>query len=377
MEATENTEKPKEKKDPPKKKEQKDTPKKKVEQDPLKNKKEKGTKKDNKKKEEKDTIERNEEKPQKKEEKLKKSKEEKKDKPQKKEEAKKKEDTVKEKMTITKKKAKDGEAEGGPKKKQKTVNTKADIEPKVEHKGQGGAIKPKSKPRRRLALVIGNSKYKTGGVLANASKDARDMAQALEKLGFLIHTGNAIVDADSKTMKSSLREFAKELESPEHVDTIAFFYFAGHGVHVENDNYLLPVDDQELNDEHEISKAALGLLQVNKKMQNGAREQKGISVQIVDACRAKVYRGGQNFVRTDAVNGTMQAYACSPEQFASDGVPGENGLFTHQLLKHITRKDSFYQILVDAKDAVRERNTKQMPQVAENMYKPHLFRIHN
>src|SRR5437870_380202 len=95
---------------------------------------------------------------------------------------------------------------------------------------------------KRLALVIGNSKYKKQA-LSNPGNDAKLIAKSLRDLGFevLLFTELGVRD-----LRKVTREFAQRLAKE---DGVAIFYFAGHGVEINGRNYLLPVDIEVENEE--------------------------------------------------------------------------------------------------------------------------------
>jgi hypothetical protein len=98
-------------------------------------------------------------------------------------------------------------------------------------------LAPAVEAARRVALVIGNSAYKHAGELVNPKNDAADMAAALKKLGFQVIDG---FDLDKARFDLAVRDFAKALVG---ADSAVFFY-AGHGLQVAGQNYLVPVDAQ-------------------------------------------------------------------------------------------------------------------------------------
>src|SRR5271165_1914566 len=126
----------------------------------------------------------------------------------------------------------------------------------------------------RSALVIGNSSY-TFAPLANPSHDASDIAQALRAAGFSVET---VLDADKRSMLEALRHFGSTLAQRKGV---GFFYYAGHGVQIAGENYLVPVDVK--------IESETGLKQsiVNASAAVDAMAAPGISLNIVvlDACR--------------------------------------------------------------------------------------------
>ena len=88
---------------------------------------------------------------------------------------------------------------------------------------------------RRVALVVGNGAYRFAPVLANPPNDEADIAAAFRSLGFEVVERH---DADRVAMADAVREFAAELPGS---DT-AVFYYSGHGLQVDGENYLVPVD---------------------------------------------------------------------------------------------------------------------------------------
>ena len=91
---------------------------------------------------------------------------------------------------------------------------------------------------KRVALVIGNSAYRSAPALPNPAADARLMSDTLLSLGFFVVGGGARLDLDKKGFDDALGEFGKELIGAD----VALFYYAGHGVETHGLNYLVPVD---------------------------------------------------------------------------------------------------------------------------------------
>jgi uncharacterized caspase-like protein len=91
--------------------------------------------------------------------------------------------------------------------------------------------------QKRVALVIGNSSYRHAGELANPRNDATDMAAALKAHGFQIVEG---FDLDKTGLERKLREFATVLRGAE----VGVFFYAGHGLQVSGQNYIVLTDAQ-------------------------------------------------------------------------------------------------------------------------------------
>lgn len=72
----------------------------------------------------------------------------------------------------------------------------------------------------RYALVIGNSRYAELGELKNTLNDARDMAEALEDLGFEV---TSLINADLIAMEDAVSRFTSTLAASSNA--IGLFYF--------------------------------------------------------------------------------------------------------------------------------------------------------
>src|SRR5512146_1439035 len=94
------------------------------------------------------------------------------------------------------------------------------------------AIETKEK---RIALVIGASAYRYAPQLANPANDARRIAEALRHLNFDV---DERIDPDFRTMSEALRRFGIRAQQAD----AALVFYAGHGVQVDHENYLIPVD---------------------------------------------------------------------------------------------------------------------------------------
>ena len=179
----------------------------------------------------------------------------------------------------------------------------------------------------RYALVIGNSAYKDKP-LKNPANDARDMAQALQRLGFDVQLK---VDAGMRDMEESIREFGTRLKR----GGVGIFYYAGHGIQVQGANYLVPIGAR-LGSESDAKFECVDAGRVLGKMEDAGNE---LNIVILDACRnnpfARSFRSvDQGLARMDAPTGSMVAYATAPNSVASDG-KGQNGLYTKHLLANI------------------------------------------
>ncbi len=179
----------------------------------------------------------------------------------------------------------------------------------------------------RYALVIGNSHYQQSP-LKNPVNDAKDMAHALKQVGFEVLLK---LDANQQDMEEAIDRFARQLTS----GSVALFYFAGHGVQVNGENYLIPVG-ADIARQSDVRYKAVNTGQVLNAMGDSNNN---LNIIILDACRnnplPRSYRSAaRGLARMEGPKGTIFGFATSPGSVAADG-ERNNGLYTEQLLKHI------------------------------------------
>jgi hypothetical protein len=179
---------------------------------------------------------------------------------------------------------------------------------------------------RRVALVIGNSAYAIGP-LKNPVNDARAMTAALRELSFdVIHKE----DLNREDMRRAIREFGAKISK----GAVGLFYYAGHGVQVRGENYLIPVDAAPESAD-EIDDDGVNAGYVLEKMESAGN---GMNIVILDACRnnpfTRSFRSGSDgLASVEAPTGTLIAYATGPGKVAGDGGTSGNGIYTQELLK--------------------------------------------
>ncbi len=195
--------------------------------------------------------------------------------------------------------------------------------PAVPQSTGGGA----SRSERRVALVIGNGAYEVGP-LKNPVNDARAVAQALGGVGFEVLKHENLTQNE---MKRAIRAFGEKLRA----GAVGLFYYAGHGVQVKGENYLIPLRAQ-IDGEAEVEYEAVSLGFVLAQMEDARNR---MNIVILDACRdnpfARSTRSGTRGLAVVSAPGEMLvAYATGPGSVANDG-DGENGVYVQELLKHV------------------------------------------
>lgn len=186
--------------------------------------------------------------------------------------------------------------------------------------------RPDGAPDRRLALVIGNQAYPTMA-LKNAAQDARDVQAALRDVGF---DATLLLDATKRQMDAAVGRFVDALQPGD----VALVYYAGHGVQVAGENYLLPVDVETADEASMRYSSYSASLLHDRIAERGAQ----LKILVFDACRNNPFRSSRSLSQglapmTAPGRGTFIAFATGPGSTADDNLSGSNGLFTAALLE--------------------------------------------
>jgi len=185
---------------------------------------------------------------------------------------------------------------------------------------------------QKFALVIGNGEYKNLNRLVNPVNDADDVARALEYLGFKVEK---LLNANLFQMEEAVTRLKNRLNAS--VDTFGFFFYAGHGVQSNGENFLIPVGEN-IPSENYLRNRALSVQVVLDDLNDAGNS---LNVVVLDACRDNPFswsrsgsaNRGLAFVSRQPADSII-VYATSAGQTASDG-EGRNGLFTSQFLPNL------------------------------------------
>jgi uncharacterized caspase-like protein len=184
----------------------------------------------------------------------------------------------------------------------------------------------------RVALVVGNGDYEGDlGKLKNPTNDAALMADTLKGLGFDVVL---VENADQKEMKRAIREFGQKLRGTGG-NGIGLFYYAGHGVQVDGENYLLPIGAQ-IEAEGDVELEAVSASSVLSQMQYAGN---AVNLVFLDACRnnplTRNFRSGsRGLARVDAPRGSFVGYSTAPGDVSVDG-DAQNSPYTLALVEEL------------------------------------------
>lgn len=201
----------------------------------------------------------------------------------------------------------------------------------VKYNGKWGYIK---KPlfnlkvrNKRFALVVGNDAYESMNPLTNAINDSKAIETRLTSLGFEVIR---IENANKANFQKRIGEFAEKLKD----GGTGLFYYAGHGVQFDNENYLVPTDADT------TQRSCISTDDILYAMEN---RENAVNILILDACRSNA-RGEKDKKRTFAkpdfdAKGSFIAFSTSPENIALDGSPDcpRNSVYTCELLKNMKK----------------------------------------
>jgi hypothetical protein len=174
----------------------------------------------------------------------------------------------------------------------------------------------------RIALVIGNGAYQHVPRLDNPVNDARLIAATLRKLGFTLVGGQEQTDLDHAAFERVIREFGARLAG----SSVGLVYYAGHGVQVQGNNYLVPIGANPTG----IADVDYELIDANLFLKQMRSAGSKLNFLILDACRNNPF-GGRGLrdatgglAQMHAPTGTLISYATQPGNVARDGSDGHS-----------------------------------------------------
>lgn len=189
-------------------------------------------------------------------------------------------------------------------------------------------------PEQRIALVIGNSKYQNTVQLSNPASDTKAVAQLLNSAGFEVISAT---DLSHNQMIRAVQEFSGKIAG-RGPNTVAMVYYAGHGVQLAGENYLVPVDAR-ISSEPDLIDGSLRLVDVMATLETIPSR---VRIVILDACRNNPFPSlsdaGRGLAIVDAPKGSIVAYSTAPGTEALDGA-GDHSPYTAAFLRLAQEKN--------------------------------------
>jgi len=201
----------------------------------------------------------------------------------------------------------------------------------------------------RYALVIGNSQYQHATKLSNPTNDSADIKQVLDNLFF---ETTLLQNASNSQINEAINKFLEKLKN--NRNSVGLFYYAGHGIQIKGENYLIAVDTDPDN-QTDIGQQSFNI----SKLLNGMRKTKNTTnIIILDACRDNPFNNKNQQVastnqsrglvrksisdassglsKLDAPSNTIIAFATAPGRVAQDGKE-RNSPYTKKLIESMQR----------------------------------------
>jgi hypothetical protein len=195
------------------------------------------------------------------------------------------------------------------------------------------------------------------------------MAGALRDSGFEV---DLVLDATLRDFDRAIDRFASRI----HEGDVAMFYYSGHGIQLQNENYLVPVDFKAQVEADAKYEAVPAARVVDRLSEAGAR----LNIVVLDACRNNPFRssrsGTKGLAPMESGRGSLIAYATAPNSTADDNPLGSNGLFTSYVLQAMKQPGvGIEQVFSQVRQGVYQAsNGQQVPWVVSSVIGDFHFR---
>src|SRR5512140_2294867 len=213
----------------------------------------------------------------------------------------------------------------------------------------------------RVALVIGQSAYRAVTALPNPANDAKAMSQLLGDAGFDV---TSAADLSQNELRQKVGEFAAKVAA-KGPDTVALVFYAGHGLQIDGENFLRPVD----GDPKREADIPLQAVRLNDILNTLTSVPSRMRILLLDACRNNPFpaisqSAGGGLAIVDASTGapgTFMSFSTSPGAEAEDG-SGADSPYTTALLAAakepgLSIEDTFKRVRVSVNKATEGRQT--------------------
>ena len=213
----------------------------------------------------------------------------------------------------------------------------------------------------RMALVIGQSAYRAVTPLPNPANDAKAMTQLLDEAGFEV---TAAPDLSQNALRQAVSDFAARVAA-KGKDTVALVFYAGHGMQIDGENFLVPIDI----DPKREADIPLQAVRLNDVLNTLTSVPSRMRIVLLDACRNNPFpdigkTAGRGLAIVDAkfgAPGTFLSFSTSPGAEAEDG-SGANSPYTAALLRvakepGLSIEDAFKRVRVSVNKATDGRQT--------------------
>jgi hypothetical protein len=235
--------------------------------------------------------------------------------------------------------------------------------------GCAGSCTALAESRAQRAVLIGNNypAKQYASELQNGQADAIGMKELLiNKLGFAESDVLLRLGADRTTIREAWAQAVKDL-----TNGVAIFYFSGHGIEVDGENYLIPdgASEPKSSTKDDLIDTFVSFKRIMELfLEQQAKHPKIIGVFILDACRANPFPArtrafglttkGLAPVQLPQNSEMFVMYAAGAGQLALDSLETDttkNSLYTRYLLAELPDKKRAERLsLADLAQNIRE-----------------------
>ncbi|ARQ12766.1 peptidase C14 caspase family protein (plasmid) [Rhizobium etli] len=217
---------------------------------------------------------------------------------------------------------------------------------------------------RRVALIVGNSVYKTLPSLPNPANDVQEVANTLRRAGFDVTIG---INVDRIGLENTVRSFLRSANNAE----AGLIYYSGHGIQVGGQNFIVPVD-ATLETPYDVETQTMPLDLILNHLKQNSR----VQLIFLDACRNNPFNAQKfwmaeklepvgatrGLARIDSDLGSLIAFSTEPGQVALDG-EGALSPYSESFIKRASEPNKeIRQVLTDVRrDVIAMTNGKQVP----------------
>lgn len=213
----------------------------------------------------------------------------------------------------------------------------------------------------RLALVIGNSDYEAGS-LKNPVNDAILIAKTLDSLHF-----DVLLDTNIST-KRDFQNVIRKFGERRPLYEVAFIYYAGHGVQIGYENYLLPTKES-FHSEFDVEDYGVSVRSILRYLNNTTDQ---ANILILDACRNNPFESnwtrtrsaaGKGLAEISPPNGSLIAFSTDAGRTAADGKEG-NSIYTSSLAANLLKPNvEITQVFKNVRTEVLEKTMNEQSPV--------------
>lgn len=199
----------------------------------------------------------------------------------------------------------------------------------------GRALEVLTTGQKKVSLTIGNDNYKNISSLERAGNDAKAIAGAMERIGF---KNTVLLNADQRQMNRAINRFVTDISG----GGVGVLFYAGHGVQIQNQNFLLPVDMESPQNEVDVQDQSVSLQTIQEKIQQANAR---FAMLVIDACRDNPFSkaGTRSIGKTrglamaTAPTGQIVLFSAGANQQALDKLgpqdKNSNSLFTREFIQ--------------------------------------------